>query len=422
MSGRGYHHNHYVPKWYQQAFMLSGQSRYHYLDLAPEAVERNGHRWTRKELLHWGVDSCFAGDDLYTTRWGKIENVDIERFFFGDLDDAGKAAVAAYADYSIRNETHKAFETFIRYMSVQKLRTPKGLAWLRTMTGSAHQNVTMRLLQYYQNLFCAAWTDSVWQIADASRSPTKFIVSDHPITVYNRDCFPGSVQCKFPYDPDIRLVGTQTIFPLSLEKVLILTNMAWVRNPYQPATKMGPNDDLMRDTIFNMLDVQTGRMLIEEEVLEINYIIKRRAHRYIAAAEIEWLYPERRLTCDHWRKLGNGYLLMPDPRHVHMGGTVVAGWDSGRSEAWGPYRHRPWEDAYEDEKRDRRETETLYRFQAEWSATFGPKYRGQTHQLGRGEQCEEEWAESYQRALVLDTKNKQKPGERQRRRQLMKGS
>jgi hypothetical protein len=31
-------------------------------------------------------------------------------------------------------------------------------------------------------------------------------------------------------------------------------------------------------------------------VLAINYIIKSRAHRYVAAAEREWLYPEQPLA------------------------------------------------------------------------------------------------------------------------------
>jgi hypothetical protein len=38
-----------------------------------------------------------------------------------------------------------------------------------------------------RNLYCAIWTECVWLLADASRSPTKFLVSDHPVTVYNRD-------------------------------------------------------------------------------------------------------------------------------------------------------------------------------------------------------------------------------------------
>jgi hypothetical protein len=45
----------------------------------------------------------------------------------------------------------------------------------------------------------------------------------------------------------------------------------------------------------NLLDTQFGRELEEDEVLRINYILKRRATRYIAAAEEEWLYPEKRV-------------------------------------------------------------------------------------------------------------------------------
>lgn len=399
--------------------MNADQSQYHYLDLQPEIVERDGHRWARRAIRTLGTDSCFAQDDLYTTRWGKVENVDIEKFFFGGLDKAGKDAVDSYANYSINNSTHENFQTFLRYVSVQKLRTPKGLAWLSAFTRSRSANVTLQILQQLQNIFCATWTDCIWQIADAGQSPTKFIVSDHPVTVYNRECFPGSVACRYPNDPDIRLTGTQTIFPLSLNKILILTNLAWVRDPYQSAIRIHPNPRLMRDAIFNMMSVQTGRMLTEEEVVEINFIIKRRAKRYIAAANREWLYPERNLTCDHWRKLGNGYLFMPDPRHVHMGGQIVAGYDNGRSDAWGPYGHKPWEAAYEDKERDSRETDTLYRFQAEWSAMMGRKYRGQTNELPK-RKPDEEWLESYERALARDKQNRRKPGERQRRRRLTK--
>ena len=130
----GYRHNHYVPQWYQRGFMNADQSQYHYLDLQPEIVERDGHRWARRAIRTLGTDSCFAQDDLYTTRWGKVENVDIEKFFFGGLDKAGKDAVDSYANYSINNSTHENFQTFLRYVSVQKLRTPKGLAWLRLRT------------------------------------------------------------------------------------------------------------------------------------------------------------------------------------------------------------------------------------------------------------------------------------------------
>jgi hypothetical protein len=46
----------------------------------------------------------------------------------------------------------------------------------------------------------------------------------------------------------------------------------------------------------------------------INMITKRRAHRYIAAADKEWLYPEWHVSTDHCKKLGDGYFLRPEPR------------------------------------------------------------------------------------------------------------
>jgi hypothetical protein len=58
-GNKEYRHNHYVPKWYQQAFMLPGQSRHHYLDLAPEVIEENGQRWTRKDS-HLGGPPCLS--------------------------------------------------------------------------------------------------------------------------------------------------------------------------------------------------------------------------------------------------------------------------------------------------------------------------------------------------------------------------
>jgi hypothetical protein len=103
-------------------------------------------------------------------------------------------------------------------MSVQKLRTPKGLGWLSRYRSGRARNSRLMLLQRIQNMFCAMWTDCIWQIADAIQSATKFIISDHPVTVYNRACFPGSRWCIGFNDPDIRMVGTHTYFPLSIDK------------------------------------------------------------------------------------------------------------------------------------------------------------------------------------------------------------
>lgn len=374
-----FHHNHYVPEWYQRRFMPPGQGKYWCLDLKPEPMERDGHKYTRKALRHLGPASCFAEDDLYTTRWGGEENVDIEKFFFGQVDTNGKFGVEFFSDFQFDHPNqHDAFNGLMNYMSVQKLRTPKGLGWLAQLPAGRGHNERLFLLQNIQNVFCATWTEGVWLIADATKSDTKFIISDHPVTVYNRACFPGSDYCKGFNDPDIRMVATHTYFPLSIDKVLILTNLAWVRNPYQNERKARPNPDLFRNTIMNLEDIQTHRSLSEEEVLQINYITKNRALRYIAAAEKEWLYPEKRLPSTHWNKFGHGYLLMPEPRDLPMGGETYISYKDGTSEGWNEYGVRPGQRGFKDAAREAVESKTLRRFQAEFAEMQGPEYRGTT--------------------------------------------
>jgi hypothetical protein len=370
--------------------MLPGQNTYWYLDLKPDPILRDGKVIAhRRDLLPWGPGKCFAENDLYTTKWVTNENVDIEKFFFGRVDTEGKSAVVFFSDFQFDHPgQHDAFNGLMNYVSVQKLRTPKGLGWLSSLPAGRDRNHRLMLLQEIQNVFCATWTECVWLIADATKSDTKFIISDHPVTVYNRACFPGSVYCQGFNDPDIRMVATHTYFPLSIDKILILTNLAWVRNPYQNERAPRPNPGLFRNTIMSLQDIQTCRSLGEQEVLEINYITKKRALRYVAAAEKEWLYPERRLQSIHWSKFGHGYLLMPEPREVHMGGETYIGYKDGTSEGWNEYGVRPSQRGFKDAKREAIESKTLLQFQAEFAEIQGPEYRGKTffwsHHRGEG--------------------------------------
>jgi Protein of unknown function (DUF4238) len=377
-----YRHNHYVPVWYQKRFMRPGQARYHRLDLAPDEVIQGTVKYRRKDWHYWSPEKVFAQTDLYTTQWGAISNTEIEQFFFGQLDAAAAKALDYFTSFTHPSVDGEAFNTLLRYMSVQKLRTPKGLAELAARSNSPHPNLTLLLLQDVQTLYGAIWTEAVWQIANASGSPTKFIISDHPVTVYNRACPPLSQWCVGYHDPDIRMNASHTYFPLSLDRVLILTNLSWARDPYQNEKTLRPNPDFLRPAIFNFEHIQTERLLSEDEVLQINSITKRRAYRYIAAAEPEWLYPERYLSTDHWRKLGDGYLLMPEPRLLHMGGEIFIGYDDGGKDAFGPYGHKPWQRGFKDAKREQRESEALERFQAEWALKHGPKYTAHDYAFG----------------------------------------
>jgi hypothetical protein len=88
-------------------------------------------------------------------------------------------------------------------------------------------------------------------------------------------------------------------------------------------------------------------------------LTKKRALRYVAAAEQEWLHPENHLPSTHWSKFGRGLLFMPEPRGICMGGEILLGYKGGGAESWNEYGHRPWEKGYKDDKRDAEESKTL---------------------------------------------------------------
>lgn len=415
MSGNEFSHNHYVPEWYQRNFMHPGEGKYFYLDLKPAIVVRDGHQYVRRNIMPWGPSKCFAENDLYTVKWGNWRNTDIEKFFFGALDNKGPAAARYFAEFVHPSVDGPKFQDLMNYMSVQKLRTPKGLLWLRHISRSRNKSLDLLFLQRIQNIYCALWTECVWQIANADDSPTKFIISDHPVTAYNRALPPGSNYGSGLNDADIRMVATHTYFPLRRDRILIMTNLSWVRNPYQRETAIRPNPRMMRDAMFNFTDIQTHRNLSEQEVLQINFITKSQAFRYVAAADKSWLFPEQKLKPQKWAKIGHGILLMPDPRDIYMGGEMLIGYNDGRSAAFSEYGHRPWQKGFKDTRRFEVESKALDRFKAEFAVTHGPQHRGSSfgfHQLGP----ERDSPDFFQHYVDLVEGAKRKPRVQRRRR------
>lgn len=385
-----YKENHYVPVWYQERFLpTKGERKFRYLDLTPDQFrDPRGILRTKTELRRWGSVSCFKETDLYTVTYGRFESTEIEQFFFGKVDTEGRQAVEFFSRYQSFNDFHgdvepeKMLHDLLNYMSIQKFRTPKGLHYLATFLHATDKNHLLIEMQRLQNLHCAIWTECVWALVDADETQTKFIISDHPVTVYNRDVFPGSTYARQHTDPDFRMNGTHTYFPLSPTRMLILTNLSWVRNPYGNAKRFRPNPRVFRSAMFNFTDIQTGRQLEEIEVKQINYITKRRALRYVAAAQENWLYPERDLPTTHWRKLDDRYLFMPDPRDLCLGGETMISYGDGRSDAFDEYGRRPWHADYKNSDHDGKKEYTLYGFQGEFARLFGPNRRGQSEHFG----------------------------------------
>jgi hypothetical protein len=380
-----YRNNHYVPVWYQKRFLLPGSpsNELFYMDLRPGSFkDGRGVVHRRRAVKRTGLRRCFAETDLYRTHFGGQQSTELEKAFFGRIDAKGRLAVEYFGGFQHPSADRERFNDLLAYMTVQKLRTPKGLSWLAEEGRTTDRDRTLALLLQLQQVYGAIWAECVWLIADATGSTIKFIVSDHPVTVYNRSCGPNSSWCRRFKDPSIAFHATQTIFPLSSDRVLLLTNLSWVRNPYQHERGTRPNPNPWRSAMFNFTEIQTRRQLAELEVQQINFIIKSRAFRYIAAADEAWLYPERYVSAADWSDFGNGYLLMPDPRCLALGGTILIGRRDGGATSFDAYGRRPWEGDFEDRQLERVERRTFYRFQGEFATLYGPYRRGRGYELG----------------------------------------
>jgi len=126
-----------------------------------------------------------------------------------------------------------------------------------------------------------------------------------------------------------------------------------------------------------------------------------RAYRFVAAARNEWLYPEKRIPSQYWDRLGNGYLLMPDPRSVSFTSGIVIGYDDKRSDAYDAYGRKPWQRGYKNKDEHDKEWETFQAFNGEFARVFGPRRRGISFEFGRLDNVEDS-AEVHSSHLRLE--------------------
>jgi hypothetical protein len=178
-----------------------------------DKVVHGGRQVPRTAIHEWGQNRCFFEYDFYTTHFGSIVNDEVEKYLFGTIDDQGAKAVRAFVrgDHA---DVHDSFQEFFEYMAAQKLRTPNGLDWIRSCYGSLGQVDLMVEMQALRLMHCTMWVEGVREIVSAHDSDVKFILTDHPVTVYNAAVDPASEQCIYPQDPLPAAVGTQTVFAL----------------------------------------------------------------------------------------------------------------------------------------------------------------------------------------------------------------
>lgn len=355
--------------------MNPGQSQFFYLDLRPETVVRDGVKHQRRALLRWGPARCFYKHDLYTLKLGALTTDQIERRFFGVIDNRGRAAVEFFGNFNgltkfFKTRTkgvdvHQAFQSLPQYMDAQRLRTPRGLDYLRSKINFNNHNEMLIGMSYLFRLHSTMWTEGVWEIVRARHSATKFLVTDEPLTFFNRRGFPS--EFDYPNDVGLEKVGTRTLFPLSLDACLIITHLQLVRDPWTNPTTPRVNARAYQMTMMKMTDIQFGRELDEQEVLRINYILKRRATRYIAAAEEKWLYPERHISTTEWSKLDDDWFLFPHLYKVPFHSEILVGYRDGSTWAMDEYGRHPGNPNYRDEELHAREWIMHQRAEREWA-------------------------------------------------------
>ncbi|MDP9808103.1 hypothetical protein J2W42_000941 [Rhizobium tibeticum] len=319
--------NHYVPQWYQKGFFEEGKNTLAYLDLTPPKKKlADGREIPENSLFSAPTSRAFSQLDLYSTFFGTSVNDEIERRLFGDIDTRGSTAVRAFLGNDV-NAQHTNFLTFFEYIDIQKTRTPKGLDWLRAQYPELTQNELMMEMQSIRMLHCTIWTEGVREIVSAEDADIKFLVSDHPVTIYNHAAAPTSKLSSYPLDPGIALKGSQTIFPLNRNFCLILSNLEYARDPNaNPLEKRSFPRNFRHSMARTDAFIRT-RELSDNEVARINFILKSRAKRYIAAGRKEWLYPEKQVT-GNWSELAET-LRPPTARIWLFGGEMFAKYDSG---------------------------------------------------------------------------------------------
>ncbi|CAN5218410.1 hypothetical protein BH11PSE4_BH11PSE4_18940 [soil metagenome] len=317
--------NHYVPRWYQAGFFEPGENTLAYLNLTPPPILLpDGRTKFGNSLIHWPTARCFQQLDLYSTFLGTLVNDEIERHLFGGIDAKGAKAIRAFAQADI-SEWHHQFENLFMYIDPQKIRTPKGLDWLKAQYLVMTQNELMLEMQSIRTMHCTFWAEGVREIISAEDSEVKFIISDHPVTIYNHALPPDAAACVYPLDPSISLKGSQTIFPLSRDFCMIFTNLEYARNPAANPTEKRTFARSFRNSMVQTDAFIRERKLSAFDVARINRIIRARAKRYVAAGRKEWLHPDQ---SEPWSDLR--YILLPPEKELYRyGGEMFAKFEDG---------------------------------------------------------------------------------------------
>ena len=318
--------NHYVPEWYQVGFAIDRAPNW-LLDLQP-ITRPDGTPITAVPRAR-APASGFWEKDLYVTRFGDELNDQVETVLFQGIDDFGADAVRAFISGDpVQVQVH--YQCLFDYLGAQKLRTPKGLDWIRSRYPALNQVELLVEMQHLRQMFGTIWVEGVVEIVSARASDVKFLISDHPVTTYTA-ALAAQAPPIYPDDASVVLNGTQTLFALDGNHLLILTHLPYAQAPMQvPMLRKRTNARHFGHTLMRTHALIRERSLTTDEVIGINHVLKQRAHRYIAASAPQWLYPERQAAFDLERTAR--VLLPPQDALFDFGGEIYISYEDGTTE------------------------------------------------------------------------------------------
>ncbi|WP_075286661.1 DUF4238 domain-containing protein [Xanthomonas campestris] len=211
--------NHYVPEWYQRGFRVADADNW-LLDIAPPHLRPDGTPILARPRQR-PPKACFWQNDLYITRFGEYLNDQIETVLFQGIDDSGAAAVRAFISGNVV-QVHDQYQPMLAYLGAQKLRTPKGLEWIRSRYPALSQLELMREMQHLRQMFGTLWAECAHEVVSAEDSVVKFLITDHPVTTFNAGLALDASLLDYPNEAPVTWNGTQTLFPLDANHLLIL--------------------------------------------------------------------------------------------------------------------------------------------------------------------------------------------------------
>lgn len=317
--------NHYVPVWHQTGFRLNETDNW-LLDISAPRLRPDGTPIVLRPCRR-PAKSSFWENELYVTRFGEVINDEVETVLFQEIDNYGADAVRAFVGGD-EQAMHYQLKSLLSYLGAQKLRTPKGLAWIQAHYPALSKVELLTELQHLRHMFGTLWAESVREIVSAESSEVKFLITDHPVTMFNAVLPEDAPQFADPMDPPLTWNGTQTLFALDANNLLILTHVAFAKDPDRvEASAKRINARYFGDALMRTDALIRTRHLTTDQVIAVNRWLKYRARRYIAAAESDWLYPEA-----HGRSEPGALaqLLRPPSDGLwHYGGEIYIGYEDG---------------------------------------------------------------------------------------------